>query len=191
MASSKTTGIDEISPDLTRHCKATLLLLLHSAARLQGSKDHNPQQELQQLQRHLLSHHRRKSICLDHLGLPTDHDHLSGNEERPPSYRRHHRLSSIPWVQILPTGSLRDRMEDQPRMTVKKMAVYKSCVISTLLYSRQTWVTPYRRQDSTLSTSEASSHLGAQIWRDKVSDIKVLFRVGLSSIYTPYSDYAV
>lgn len=44
-------------------------------------------------------------------------------------------------------------------------------------------------KDSTLSTSEASSHLGAQIWWDKVSDIEVLSSVGLSSIYTPYSDY--
>lgn len=85
MASGKTTGTDEISPDLTRHCKAALLLLLHSAAGLQGREDHNPQQELQQLQRHLLSHHRRTSICLDHLDLPTDHDHQSENEERPPS----------------------------------------------------------------------------------------------------------
>lgn len=162
MASGKTTGTDEISPDLTRHCKAALLLLLHSAAGLQGREDHNPQQELQQLQRHLLSHHRRTSICLDHLDLPTDHDHQSENEERPPS-------SVVSSVNVSSnTSPLRDRMEDQPRMTVKKMAVYKACVISTLLYSRQTWITPYRRQDSTLSTSEASSHLGAQIWRDSV-----------------------
>ena len=53
-------------------------------------------------------------------------------------------------------------------MTVKKMAVYKASVISTLLCSRQTWITRDRRQDSTLSTSEASSHLGAQIWQDSV-----------------------
>lgn len=163
MASGKTTGTDEISPDLTRHCKAAHCFFcivpqdFRDAKIITLNKNCNNCKGISFL---IIAGQAFAWIILICLQIMI----ISLRMKNVLRHRWHHRLTSI----SSNTSPLRDRMEDQPRMTVKKMAVYKACVISTLLYSRQTWITPYRRQDSTLSTSEASSHLGAQIWRDSV-----------------------
>lgn len=74
-------------------------------------------------------------------------------------------------------------------MTVKKMAVYKACVISTLLCSRQTCGSPETGDKTQHSPPQKHPVTLEHKSGETVSDIGVLSRVGLSSIYTPYSDY--
>ncbi|KAL1250633.1 hypothetical protein QQF64_018429 [Cirrhinus molitorella] len=56
--------------------------------------------------------------------------------------------------------------------TATKMAVYNACVISILLYGSETWTT-YARQERRLNT-----------FLNKVSNVEVLTRAGLPSMYT-------
>ena len=65
------------------------------------------------------------------------------------------------------------------------MAVYNACVISTLLYSSETWTT-YAWQERRLNTFHLKSIrriLGIS-WQDKVTNADVLSRAGLPSMYT-------
>ena len=73
-----------------------------------------------------------------------------------------------------------------PMLTEKtKMAVYNTCVISTLLYGGETWTT-YARQERRLNTFHMRSLrriLGIS-WQDKVPNTEVLSRAGLPSMFT-------
>ena len=66
-----------------------------------------------------------------------------------------------------------------------KMAVYNACIISTLLYGSETWTT-HARQEKRLN----SFHLRCLrrildiSWQDKVTNIEVLSRAGLPTMYT-------
>ena len=78
------------------------------------------------------------------------------------------------------------RVWRSPKLSVKtKMAVYNACVISTLLYGRETW-NPYAGQERRLNTFHLRSIrriLGIS-WQDKVTNADVLSRAGLHSVYT-------
>ena len=79
---------------------------------------------------------------------------------------------------------LKTRVWTNPKLTVKvKMAVYNTCVVSTLLYGSETWTT-YARQERRLNTFHMRSiHriLGIS-WQDRVPNTKVLSPAGLSSM---------
>ena len=65
------------------------------------------------------------------------------------------------------------------------MAVYNACVLSTLLYGSETWIT-YARQEKRLNTCQVRSIrrvLGIS-WQDKVTNVEVLSRAGLTTVYT-------
>ena len=66
-----------------------------------------------------------------------------------------------------------------------KMAVYNACVLSTLLYGRETWTT-HARQEKRLNSFHLRSLrriLGIS-WQDKGTNIEVLSRAGLPTMYT-------
>ena len=73
-----------------------------------------------------------------------------------------------------------------PKQTVKtKLTVYNACVISTLLYSNESWTT-YARQERILNTFHLRSIrriLGISR-KDRVSNDEVLSRAGHLSMYT-------
>ncbi|XP_063595337.1 uncharacterized protein LOC134772300 [Penaeus indicus] len=83
-------------------------------------------------------------------------------------------------------GRLTTRVWTNPKLTSNtKMAVYNACVVSTLLYSSETWTT-YATQEKHLNTFHVRSIrriLGIS-WQDKVPNTEVLSRVGLPSMYT-------
>ncbi len=66
-----------------------------------------------------------------------------------------------------------------------KMAVYKACVLSTLLYESEAWTT-YSTQENKLQTF----HLRCLLrilgisWKDKVTNNEVLSKAGIPSMYT-------
>ena len=72
-----------------------------------------------------------------------------------------------------------------PKQSVKtKMAFYNTCVSSTLMYVSETWTT-YAGQERRFNTFHMRSIrriLGIS-WRDKVTNVDVLSRAGLPSMY--------
>ena len=72
-----------------------------------------------------------------------------------------------------------------PKLSVKTIAVYNACVISTLMYGSETWTT-YAGQERRLNTFHLRNIrriLGIS-WHDKVINGDVLSRAGLPGIYT-------
>lgn len=63
------------------------------------------------------------------------------------------------------------------------MAVYNACVLSTLLYGSETWTT-YARQEKRLNTFQVRSIRRILSWQDKVTNVEVLSRAGLPTMYT-------
>ena len=66
-----------------------------------------------------------------------------------------------------------------------KMSVYNACVLSTLLYGSETWTT-HARQEKRLNSFHLRSLrriLGIS-WQDRVTNIEVLSRAGLPTMYT-------
>ncbi len=81
---------------------------------------------------------------------------------------------------------LTTRVWTNPKLTVKtKMAVYNTCVISTLLYGSEAWTT-YARQERRLNTFHMRSlrRILGILWQDKVPNTEVLSRAGLPSMFT-------
>ena len=70
-------------------------------------------------------------------------------------------------------------------MRFTKMAFYKACVISTLLYGSETWTT-YAGQERRLNTFDLRSirRILGICWQDKVANADVLSRAGLPTMYT-------
>ena len=69
-----------------------------------------------------------------------------------------------------------------------KMQVYKTCVLSTLLYSTESW-TSYAAQERRLNTFHLrclQRMLGIK-WQDRIPNTVVLEQTGLPSIFTPLS----
>ena len=65
------------------------------------------------------------------------------------------------------------------------MAVYNACILSTLLHGSETWAT-YARREKRLKTFHLRSIrriLGIS-WLDKVTNVEVLSRAGLLTMYT-------
>ena len=81
---------------------------------------------------------------------------------------------------------LTSRVWTNPKLTVKtKMAVYNTCILSTLLYGSETW-TMYARQEKRLNTFHLRSLwciLGIS-WQDKVTNTDILSCTGLPTMYT-------
>ena len=81
---------------------------------------------------------------------------------------------------------LTSRVWTNPKLTVKtKMAVYNSCILSTLLYGSETW-TMYAHQEKRLNTFHLRSLqciLGTS-WQDKVTNTDILSHTGLPTMYT-------
>ena len=78
------------------------------------------------------------------------------------------------------------RVWSSPKLSVKtKMAVYISCVISTLLYGSETW-TIYAGQERRLNSFHLRSIRRILVisWQDKVTNADVLSRAGLPTMYT-------
>ena len=78
-------------------------------------------------------------------------------------------------------GRLTTRVWENPKLTVAtKMAVYKACIISTLLYGSETWTT-YAKQERKLNSFHMRSlrRILGIIWSDRVPNAQVLKRTGL------------
>lgn len=81
---------------------------------------------------------------------------------------------------------LRERVWKNSKLTVNtKMSVYSACVLSTLLYSSETW-TAYARHEDRLNVFHLRSLrtiLGIS-WQDKKTNFEVLSLAGLPTMYT-------
>ena len=120
------------------------------------------------------------------LAFTTTNSMLSASSptSAPPS------LTTSLWTQRSTRGLGRQlrtaRVWTSPKLSVKtNMAVYIACVISTLLYGRETWTT-YARQESRFNTfhlRSIGSILGIS-WLDKVTNADVLYSAVLPSMYT-------
>ena len=83
-------------------------------------------------------------------------------------------------------GRLTTRVWENLKLTVAtKMAVYKACIISTLLYGSETWTT-YAKQEQKLNSFHMCSlrRILGIIWSDRVPNAQVLKRAGLPTMYT-------
>ncbi|XP_036407648.1 uncharacterized protein LOC118793535 [Megalops cyprinoides] len=81
---------------------------------------------------------------------------------------------------------LTTRVWNNPKLTVKtKMAVYDTCVISTLLYGNESWTT-YARQERRLNTFHLRGirHILGISWQDGVPNAEVLSRADPASMFT-------
>ena len=83
-------------------------------------------------------------------------------------------------------GRLTTRVWENPKLTIpSKMAVYKACIISSLLYGSETWTT-YSKQERKLNSFHMRCLrriLGIH-WSDKVPNAQVLERAGLTTMFT-------
>lgn len=81
-------------------------------------------------------------------------------------------------------GRLTKRAWENRKLTIKtKIAIYRACVVSTLLYGSETWTT-YARQETKLNSFHLRCLrriLGIK-WQDRVTNRKVLESTGLSSL---------
>ena len=83
-------------------------------------------------------------------------------------------------------GRLISHVWENPKLTTPtKMAVYKACIVSTLLYSSETWTT-YSKQESKLNSfhMRCLRRILSIQWSDKVPNAQVLERAGLHTIFT-------
>ena len=81
---------------------------------------------------------------------------------------------------------LTTRVWENPKLTVAtKMAVYKACIISTLLYGSETWTT-HAKQERKLNSFHMRSlrRILGIIWSDRVPSAQILKRAGLPTMYT-------
>ena len=83
-------------------------------------------------------------------------------------------------------AKLRKRVWENKKLTIKtKVAVYRACVLSTLLYGSETWAT-YATQEKRLNSFHLR-HLRLILeikWQDKVTNNEVLERAGIDSLYS-------
>ena len=73
-----------------------------------------------------------------------------------------------------------------PKLTVKtKMVVYNACVVSTLMYGKETWTT-CARQEKRLNSFHLRSirRIRAISWQDRESNSEVVSRANLPSMFT-------
>ena len=78
------------------------------------------------------------------------------------------------------------RVSTSPKLSVKtKMAVYNACFTSTLLYGSETWTTcaGQERRLNTFHMRSIRRIIGIS-WQDKVTNVDVLSRAWLLSMYT-------
>ena len=83
-------------------------------------------------------------------------------------------------------GRLISHVWENPKLTTPtKMAVYKACIVSTLLYSSETWTT-YSKQESKLNSfhMRCLRRILSIQWSDKVPNAQVLERAGLPTMFT-------
>lgn len=83
-------------------------------------------------------------------------------------------------------GRLSSRVWDNPKLTIPtKMAVYKACIVSTLLYGSETWTT-YAKQERKLNSfhMRCLRRILNIHWSDKVPNTQVLARTGLPTMFT-------
>jgi len=75
--------------------------------------------------------------------------------------------------------------ENQKLTTPTKMAVYRACIISTLLYGSESWTT-YAAQEKLLNVFHLRClrHILSISWQDRITNSAVLERAGISSVYT-------
>ena len=81
---------------------------------------------------------------------------------------------------------LTSRVWTNPKLTVTtKMVVYNACVVRTLMYGSETWIT-YARQEKRLSSFYLRSirRILGIYWQDKVSNAEVLSRANLPCMFT-------
>jgi len=81
---------------------------------------------------------------------------------------------------------LKRRVWDNTMLTINtKMMVYRACVLSTLLYGSEAW-TVYTRQEKRLSAfhMRCLRRLLRITWQDRITNIDVLSRAGMPSMYT-------
>ena len=81
---------------------------------------------------------------------------------------------------------LTNKVWKNPDLTLKtKMAVYKACVLSILLYSSEAWTT-YARHEKRLNVFHLRNirRILCISWQDRVTNSEILSRAGLPSIYT-------
>lgn len=83
-------------------------------------------------------------------------------------------------------GQLTTRVWVNPKLTTQtKMAVYKACIVSTLLYGSESWTT-YAMQEQKLNSyhMRCLRRILGISWNEKVPNAQVLARAGLPSMYT-------
>ena len=75
--------------------------------------------------------------------------------------------------------------ENKKLTTQTKIAVYRACIVSTLLYGSESWTT-YAGQEKRLHTfhMRCLRRILSISWKDKVSNNAVLERAGIPSMYT-------
>jgi len=75
--------------------------------------------------------------------------------------------------------------ENQKLTTPTKMAVYRACIISTLLYGSESW-TSYAAQEKLLNVFHLRClrHILSISWQDRITNSAVLERAGIPSVYT-------
>lgn len=83
-------------------------------------------------------------------------------------------------------GRLTTRVWENPKLTTQtKMAVYRACIVSTLLYGSESW-TIYAKQEKKLNSyhMRCLRRILGISWNDKVPNSQVLACAGLPTMYT-------
>ena len=83
-------------------------------------------------------------------------------------------------------AKLSARVWENTKLTVHtKVAVYRACIVSTLLYGSESWTT-YARQEKRLNTfhMRCLRRILSITWSDKVSNNEVLSRASIPSLFT-------
>jgi len=75
--------------------------------------------------------------------------------------------------------------ENQKLTTPTKMAVYRACIISMLLYGSESWTT-YAAQEKCLNVFHLRclQRILSISWQDRITNSAVLERAGIPSVYT-------
>ena len=81
-------------------------------------------------------------------------------------------------------SKLRKRVWEHNKLTLAtKTCIYRACILSTLLYSSETWTT-YAQQEARLNSFHLSCLrpiLGIT-WKDKIPNTKILEQTGIPSM---------
>ncbi|KAL7859606.1 hypothetical protein SRHO_G00147530 [Serrasalmus rhombeus] len=88
-------------------------------------------------------------------------------------------------------GRLTTCIWENPKLTTStKMAVYNTCIISTLLYGSESWTT-YAKQEQKLNSfhMQCLRCIIGISWNDKVPNAQVLARAGCPNMYTLLRQY--